>query len=284
MNTLQSVIAIEPAPLVSPFDDPECSYPPMPGEMHTFRPPSLHGYDEQAAAGRALLAEVAARLGDEPVQGRWDLRGLDAASRRFVGEVLGRGEISVRIDGFPHPERQRLDMEESVFAGLWQVRRYLDDGDLEDYLEIGPLPSAIYQWAEWLTRGGAVTLPSQFPAGLMNAPAILAEIADKSQNHPPGQSEVLNLSLLPMTAEDVALLADVLGLAGLSLVSKGYGDCRIHLTRVPKVWWVQYFNAPGQMILNTLEITDMPQVALAASEDLSDSAARLQETLAELDA
>ncbi|TAN50083.1 MAG: hydrogenase expression/formation protein [Methylococcaceae bacterium] len=279
-----TLIAVEPAPLLSPFDDPECSYPSMPNEMHTFRSPSLHGYDQRdVAGGRALLAEVALRLGDG-VQGRWDLRGLDAASRSFIGEVLGRGEISVRVDGFPHPERQRLEMEESVFAGLWQIRRYLDDGDLEDYLEIGPLPSAVYQWAELLTQGGALTMPSRFPGGVMNAPAILVEIADKSQNYPLGGASTLNLSLLPMTPQDVALVADVLGLAGLSLVSKGYGDCRIHLTRVPNVWWVQYFNAPGQMILNTLEITAVPQVALAAAEDIGDSAARLRETLAALDA
>ncbi|WP_162232560.1 hydrogenase expression/formation protein, partial [Methylogaea oryzae] len=121
------------------------------------------------------------------------------------------------------------------------------------------------------------------PGRVMNAPAVLAEIAGKSQKYSPGRESVVNLSLLPMTPEDVAVLSDTLGLAGLSLVSKGYGDCRIHLTRLPGVWWVQYFNSPGQMILNTLEITRMPSVALAAAEDLADSAARLAETLAELD-
>jgi hydrogenase-1 operon protein HyaF len=36
----------------------------------------------------------------------------------------------------------------------------------------------------------------------------------------------------------------------------------------------------GTLILNTLEITNMPQVVAAAAEDLGDSAARLHEILA----
>lgn len=279
MTAPQPAIAVQPAPLLSPFDDPECAYLAMPQDMHTFSQPSLYGWQgDDGAAGRALLAKVAAKLGGGRPEGRWDLRGLDEAGRRFVGEVLGRGEISIRIAAPP----QRLEMEESVFAGLWQIRRIEDGGAPEDYLETGPLPQAVYTWAERMAAGAAPAMPSEFAEGVMNAPAVLAEIADKSQNYRPGRESVINLSLLPMTPEDVALLAETLGLAGLSLVSKGYGDCRIHLTRVPNVWWVQYFNSPGQMILNTLEITAMPSVALAAAEDLADSAQRLAETLAQL--
>ena len=281
MNTRPESVAAQQAPLASPFDDPECSYLAMPRGMQTFSQPSLCGWERtDGAAGRALLARVAEQLGNRLPAGRWDLRGLDAADRRFVAEVLGRGEIGIRVTAPPG----RLEMEESVFAGLWQIRHIQGDGTHEDYLETGPLPFAVYEWAGRLTQGAGLAIPAEFPAGVMNAPAVLAEVAAKSQNYRPGRDSVLNLSLLPMTPEDVALVADSLGLAGLSLVSKGYGDCRIHLTRVPHVWWVQYFNAPGQMILNTLEVTAMPAVALAAAEDLADSAQRLAEALAELGA
>lgn len=280
MTEPQAAIAIQPAALVSPFDDPECAYLAMPDGMQTFRAPCLQDdwQGEEAAAGRALLQQIAASLAGGQPQGQWPLQALDADSRRFIGEVLGRGEISIRIAAPP----LRLEVEESVFAGLWQIRRIEDGGAPEDYLEAGPLPLAVYQWAKRLADGAAPAMPAAFAEGVMNAPAVLAEIADKSQNYCPGRESILNLSLLPMTPEDVALVADSLGLAGLSLVSKGYGDCRIHLTRVPNVWWVQYFNSPGQMILNTLEITAMPSVALAAGEDLADSAQRLAETLAQL--
>lgn len=280
MNSRHESVAAQQTPLASPFDHPECGYLAMLRGMHTFRQPSLYAREQaDSAADQALLAEIAEQLGSGLPEGRWDLRGLDTASRRFVGEVLGRGEIGIRVAAPP----EKLEVDESVFAGLWTIRRYQAGRLVENYLESGPLPRAVHEWAGRLTHGAGPALPAEFPAGIMNAPAVLAEIAAKSQNYRPGRDSVVNLSLLPMTPEDVRLVADVLGLAGLSLVSKGYGDCRIRLTRVPHVWWVQYFNASGQLILNTLEITAMPTVALAAAEDLTDSAARLAETLAVLE-
>jgi hydrogenase-1 operon protein HyaF len=87
-----------------------------------------------------------------------------------------------------------------------------------------------------------------------------------------------------MTENDLIYLVEVLGLAGVSILSKGYGDCRIRLTGLPNVWWVQYFNASDQMILNTLEITPIPQAAQATREDLEDSLQRIRELLALLKA
>lgn len=46
-----------------------------------------------------------------------------------------------------------------------------------------------------------------------------------------------------------------------------------------RVWWVQYFNSQDALILNTLEIVDVPEVACAAAEDLEDSAEWLTEVL-----
>ncbi|MDX1812887.1 MAG: hydrogenase expression/formation C-terminal domain-containing protein, partial [Gammaproteobacteria bacterium] len=45
------------------------------------------------------------------------------------------------------------------------------------------------------------------------------------------------------------------------------------------VWWVQYFNSQDTLILNTLEITKVPEVACAGDEDIADSAQRLNEIL-----
>jgi hydrogenase-1 operon protein HyaF len=41
----------------------------------------------------------------------------------------------------------------------------------------------------------------------------------------------------------------------------------------------QYFNSDDTLILNTLEVSDVPSVACAAMEDLADSAERLGEIL-----
>ncbi|MCE8470492.1 hydrogenase expression/formation protein, partial [Rhodovulum sulfidophilum] len=57
------------------------------------------------------------------------------------------------------------------------------------------------------------------------------------------------------------------------------GNCRVAATATPNVWRVQFFNSMDSLILDTFEVTDMPEVALAAPEDLTDSAARLREVL-----
>jgi hydrogenase-1 operon protein HyaF len=43
---------------------------------------------------------------------------------------------------------------------------------------------------------------------------------------------------------------------------------------------VQYFNSMNTLILNTIEVVDVPEVALAADEDLLDSRERLAELIA----
>jgi hydrogenase-1 operon protein HyaF len=45
------------------------------------------------------------------------------------------------------------------------------------------------------------------------------------------------------------------------------------------VWWVKYYNSEDALILNSIEIVDVPEVACAAVEDLADSAERLAEIL-----
>ena len=90
-------------------------------------------------------------------------------------------------------------------------------------------------------------------------------------------------SLLPMTPEDLAWLAQALGDGPVTILSRGYGNCRITATAVPHVFWVKYFNAMDQLILDTLEVVDVPEAALAAKEDLEDSTARLEEWLLSLE-
>jgi hydrogenase-1 operon protein HyaF len=43
------------------------------------------------------------------------------------------------------------------------------------------------------------------------------------------------------------------------------------------VWRVQYFNNMNTLILNTIEVVTVPEVVLAAAEDLSDTRERLVE-------
>ena len=54
---------------------------------------------------------------------------------------------------------------------------------------------------------------------------------------------------------------------------------RIGSTAQPNVWWIKYFNSQEALILNTIEVIDVPAVAQAAAEDIADSAERLDEIL-----
>jgi hydrogenase-1 operon protein HyaF len=109
---------------------------------------------------------------------------------------------------------------------------------------------------------------------------LLAEINDKVAGSVEGaQAHVINLTLLPQTEQDLACLERQLGQGSVSILSRGYGNCRISSTATRNVWWVRYYNSQDRNILNSLEITGVPGVACAAQEDIRDSAERLQEIL-----
>jgi hydrogenase-1 operon protein HyaF len=69
----------------------------------------------------------------------------------------------------------------------------------------------------------------------------------------------------------------------VTLLSRGYGNCRITSTRLRNTWWVQYFNSMNTLILNTLEVAPVPEVALAAPDDFAESLSRLGDWLETLE-
>ena len=118
------------------------------------------------------------------------------------------------------------------------------------------------------------------PDGVANAPALLTELgAALGQYEASGRTHAINLSLLPHTEADLEYLADKLGRGLVTVLSRGYGNCRISATGTAHVWWVQYFNSQDALILNTLEVARVPDVACAAPEDLEASAERLAEII-----
>ena len=288
-------------------EDETCAYPELP-QMRTFAAPSLYDLRPDARGG-LLLRDLRERL--EPalrgeVPASIDLLGEARETIRFLEEILGQGEVSIRggeagrrwsveessIRGGEAGRRwsveessirggeagRRWSVEESVYAGIWRERVWRDEVLMSDALLAAPIPPSVLEWAERLTEGHDFLQP-EYPPGLMNAPSLLFEILAKARDYRPGAEDILNLSLFPLSPEDSAFLDGQLGRAGLEILARGYGDCRIELTRVPRVWRVRYFNSTAQLILDTLEICPLPQVALAAAEDLEDSGQRLDEVL-----
>jgi len=114
----------------------------------------------------------------------------------------------------------------------------------------------------------------------MNSPALLHEIREQIGNIEARRpARVINLTLLPLTPEDHRILEQALPVGPVAIIARGFGNCRITSTLARDVWRVQYFNTMNTLILNTIEVVEAPEVALAAPEDLADSRERLTELI-----
>jgi hydrogenase-1 operon protein HyaF len=278
-----------PIPLVSAMgpgsqiEDEELDYLPMPQGMSTYQPPRLPEPDVLDGHGAAIavldqvLAVLQAAIRGESVA-PVDLSGLGAADREIVNQALGEGEVGAQVaDG---QGGALVQVQESVFAGVWRVIERLPDGGLQDRIEVGAIPEVLKTCAR--QDGASGHRPAaRLPEGVMNAPTLLQELHDQRQQWRVGQSaHLVNLSLLPLSPADMACLEEQLGTGRVVILSRGYGNCRISSTRVPNTWRVVYYNSQDAMILNSIEVVDMPEVACAAPEDLVDSQQRLREVMA----
>jgi hydrogenase-1 operon protein HyaF len=269
------VVALGPG---SQQEDETLDYLPMPHDMRTFRTPILPEPEDvrehaEARAWLGRLLDLARKW--RPGMGALslDMSGLAEADRKLIDQVLGEGEVSAQVAG----ESGTLAIQESVFAGVWRLRgRDMEGNTFADRVEVGDVPAAVGLAA---LAGQAAPKPRPALPGVINAPALLAEVTERVTGHA-AESHIINLSLLPFGPEDAAWLDQCLGRGRVTLLSRGYGNCRITATGVSRVWWVQYFNSQDALILNTLEIVDVPEVARAAAQDLEDSADRLAEVLA----
>lgn len=251
------------------------AYLPIPTAMDTWQLPELPEPETAAGcpAALALLDAVLAAF-DGPLPIRLDLDALSAADRSFLGRALGDGEVAVRVDA--RGTRTAAQAQETALAGVWLVRRLHADGSSAgEALEIADAPSIVH--GIW---DAAADLPPRPPVSdaVMNAPAVLTELEHRQPDYRPGQpAHVTNLSLLPFTPADHDWLAASLGDAGLTVLSRGYGNCRLGACACPNLWRVQYFNSMDTLILDTVELTSLPEIVRAAPEDLADSRERLAE-------
>ena len=271
------VVPLGPGSQPEESDGAQLEYIAMPSGMNTYERPYTPEPDEvRDLLGAREAMEWLQRALDryEPVMA--NISRLDEANRELVNQILGDGEVSAIFNGVV-----RARMQESVLAGVWRTF-YLDDDDnvVHDLIEVGDVP--------YLVRMPASTEPDPFSRfkklkareGVTSAMPLLTEIADYA-----GKLQLtlrphsINLTLLPLSKEDLAFLEEALGKGPVDILSRGYGDCRVASTAVPNVWRVRYYNSVGTMILDTIEIIDAPGVACAALEDIRDSQERLSDIL-----
>lgn len=224
----------------------------------------------------ALLPELADALekqaADRP--GRlFDITDFPDDDRELISQTLGEGEVAgvaALSNGIT------AQMQEAVMAGVWRIRFTDDAGKLiGDYIEVASIPAAVRQACSVLPASVA---QRPAPDGAMNVMPVLTEVGDRAARFRAGDpAHVITFSLFPMSPQDMAFLQETLGAGPVRLTSRGYGTCRIVATGVRNVWSVQFYNAMDTIILDTLEICDVPSVALAAEVDFRDSAERLRD-------
>jgi hydrogenase-1 operon protein HyaF len=259
-------------------EDAVLDYMQMPSGMTTYHMPSLpdpedaHGLEPALDTLEQVLEALRHFRKGQP-SCSIDITSLDARNRSFIDDALGEGEVSI-IGG------TMMQAQESVLAGVWRVRTIADDGGpAGDLIEVGHLPSQVHEAALAGADHGVRPPQGAVPAGLLAAPSLLAEVHNALQRPAGSPAHAINLSLLPHTEEDLAFLHEHLGQGHVHILSRGYGNCRISSTGTRDVWWVRYYNSQDTLILNSLEVTPIPEVAHAAIEDVHDSEQRLGEIL-----
>jgi len=277
-------IPIRPAAdVIGPGSQPDegegFSYMAFPREVTAFSMPLVPEDADSAsiAAARRLLTRFVEQMGDAGAP-RVELSSMPANVLRVLNESLGEGEVSVRI-ARRNGDGAEIRIQETMFAGVWRELHLRHDGGVEhDWLLACPVPPVALERAQ---RAATTHLaPFEVPRGAMNSPALLTEIREQVLHFRPGQPpHVINLTLLPLTADDQGVLEQAAPVGPVAILSRGFGNCRITSTALLNLWRVQYFNSMQTLILNTFEVVEVPEVAMAAAEDLADSRERLQELL-----
>ena len=263
-----------PGSQLSGTEDETLEYMPLPQDMRTYSPriPEVEEIEGDLTAALDVLgkvAEAAQRVSVDGGSAQFDLGALDAANRALVAETLGSGEVAAKVRAIP-----AIAVQESVFAGVWSLK-----SATADVIEVAAIPGCITDAPFDAVSPAQGTAALRAP-GVANAPSILIELQEKSASFDPAAPlHVVNLSLLPHTEADLVALDQACGTGAVTILSRGYGNCRVTATALPHVWRVQFFNSQDVLILDTFEVTGVPEVACAASEDLADSAKRLTSVL-----
>lgn len=273
-----------PVSVVGPGSQPESEdgmvldYMPMPNDMSVFQAPVIMDdciYNYPAAD--KVVQQVVVALGEfaqsyQPVL--IDLGQLPAEDLDFINRFFGEGEVAIIYNQGESEYR----IQETVLAGVWRIAGQ-HSGQPFQAIEVGKIPQIIYEQT-FSKAQESLTLPETLPEGIINAPSLLTELSDQAQIYRPGdEAHVVNLTLLPQSPEDLNLLGEQLGEGPTVFLSRGYGSCRVTSTNLKYTWWVQYFNSEDKLILNTLEVVDMPIVTQASAEDIADSFERIGEML-----
>lgn len=253
----------------------------VPGAVASFRMPQYSGItDKQSAAACCrFFLEITHLTGDGSSVLCKSFSGLTDGAVAFIRDMLGDGEVSIRVEtkGAVYDE---ILIRESRFVGIWLVRFLKQGRAVAEHLEVAPIPECVRDALNTVCRKDlfAVSIPKE----AMNSPAVLAEIKERLKNFGQNNADApIILSSLPMTKADQAVIDAAVGCGPVKIASEGMGTCCIESCGVRNLWKIQYFGiAPAKrMTLNMLSVCEIPEEASAAAEDIEDSKMRLTEVI-----
>ncbi len=116
---------------------------------------------------------------------------------------------------------------------------------------------------------------------LMNAPAILYEILQALKDlYNKGERHVIYINKLPLTEEDKHVILDVLRDGQIKILYKSASQkVEWRETGICGVWIGVFFDRDEKPILETIEITDFPMLAMAQREDIEKSIEILEDRI-----
>jgi hydrogenase-1 operon protein HyaF len=221
-----------------------------PGRIHL---PEGPGREEVRRVLGVLLGGLRAyRIGGAPFV--FSLRSLPPAEVVALIHALGDGELTIAV---LRPRAQSI--RETALPGLWHV-----EGDA---LVIADVPPAVRE----ANAEATLERPGE-PAPL----PLLRDLAHRAAAFRAGdRHHVVSPALVPLDEEELDLLDQWLGRGPVVAESSGLGRCRVALTAHRHIWSVQHSNGMGAILVDTLEVGDVPSAIAAAQEDFADSADRL---------
>lgn len=95
-----------------------------------------------------------------------------------------------------------------------------------------------------------------------------------------GLPSAIDLTSLPITPEDNAALDEALGRGNVEAVVAAGGMSEVIETSFSGVWRVRHFDKAEKLKADRLEITAVPEILLAHSDDIAAAARRLRDSLA----
>jgi hydrogenase-1 operon protein HyaF len=115
----------------------------------------------------------------------------------------------------------------------------------------------------------------------MNAPAILYEILQALKDfYNKGERHIIYINKLPLTEEDKHVILDVLRDGQVKIFLKSASQkVEWRETGISGVWIGVFFDRDEKPILETIEITDFPMLAMSQREDIEEAIKTLEDRI-----